>query len=143
MFTQIRSSQLTGQAGNVVSTTVADFSTRCIAAGYSGFGMSLTPKEGKVPTIFWAKKDNAFDRVTVNISKPVAASLASGKLNQQQLLGLQIIDGTNAKGEPRYYLAHDGVELTDANQVTLAATKIREVMRAKANITDISKLMEI
>lgn len=140
MFTQIRATAVQANNANITAMTVAAFSKLCYSSGYTQFGMNLAPKNSGAPNIYWT---NGTDNVLVNISKPVAESLKAGKITKQELLGLQIIDGQNAKGEPRYYLAHEGRELFDANAVTVAAEKIRAEMKKSVNITDISSLVTI
>lgn len=137
-LTRAQKRQSSVTAGTFIA--LSEFLAGWKAQGFTGFLMNLEPKNGGVPNLVIT---NGTEDLLINLGRPVAEAYKSGKITKQELLGLQVADGKNQKGELRYYLAKDGREFTAIDQVIAAAVKIREVMRSKANITDISKLLEI
>ena len=121
MITQIRSTVRQALAGGVELTksTFKEFANTLAAQGFTMFSEWLTPKPGKPACMFFRNPGSNL-QVIVVLSKSVAALRAAGKLPDDALKTLTVIDGKNAAGEQRYYLSSNGItEITVAEAIAI------------------------
>ena len=133
-ITAIRSTVRDAAANGVqlVKSTFKEFATTLMTQGFTVFSEWLTPKPGKAPCMFF-RNPATNHQVIVVLSKGVAALRASGKLPDDALKTLSIIDGKNAAGELRYYLSSDGIkEITTAEAIAIGERYQAQVAKLNA-----------
>ena len=141
MITEIRSTVRQAAANGVqlVKSTWKEFAISCKNAGFTQFSEWLTPAPGKVACQFFSNPTNNTSVIVV-LSKGVAALRLAGKLPDEALKTLSIIDGKNAAGEQRYYLSSNGINEISVDQAIQHADAY-QAMAMKLNAERLAKLI--
>lgn len=100
----------------------ASFASKAKSEGFTQFSHNLVPKNGGTPNIRFIDP-NSGESVLVNLSKTVSKQLEEKKIGLADLFKMSIVDGANANGEARYYLARTVSEVFDIDEVITTAQK--------------------
>jgi hypothetical protein len=111
------------QQGSAISSqSFQSFAEQAKKEGYTQFSHNLKPKNGGAPNISFIDPATG-EAVLVNLSKALSESVNKGEMGLTDLFKQQIVDGANAAGEKRYYLARSAREVFSIDEV-IEATKV-------------------